>query len=620
MMTSLNVPLHDAMAGRFGAFAKLSHDDGDGRPSDTWSCTRCSRRNSPAVERCEGCGASRNRNESRKANMGFESHVGHGVRDGPANWAGPSTSTPVDPATRKDPYRSGSVRAFDATDEAARRKYTAPRRRVVKSNDSDEDGIFFVGERRASAAAEAWRSRSEEPTHGASSSSSKERGTKKAEVTKKAEATTTSYQSKKEEEEQPVLFETALPDARNANQGVSKTDVAMDEDGDAADDFLFAENDPKEGKKRGCSTNGIHGGEGGGVNDSVDLTAEDETKESDSVAARDTSRRRIWTDADVQDSKCVSCGLRLADQPDVPLPVLTKADHPRPDTEVGRWLGFCERECAVALCGPCVTARVTPVLAAATTRLEKVVSGLGTGYTKLDVLDDPYGERERDPPVKCPCRVGGLGGTTRGKGLTKSSEKTKDEKGVKSVKEKSPRCGARLVDPPFAEAETETHKTWAATATEAFFAGKDSRAFAVTQGDFPCAGGEGGAREPMDVDDEKAPSVKTNDVDPPSAAPTKNSAPCRFAICPNFACATRVFLEPAAALPNHGHGLVAERNPTTGKWLSRESLAHQHTKRFRCSACLADFCGDCLGTLCIPKSQHCSARLRVTVCSYTTKD
>eukprot|EP00230_Micromonas_polaris_P008625 CAMPEP_0117647046 /NCGR_PEP_ID=MMETSP0802-20121206/12408_1 /TAXON_ID=38833 /ORGANISM="Micromonas sp., Strain CCMP2099" /LENGTH=230 /DNA_ID=CAMNT_0005452533 /DNA_START=60 /DNA_END=750 /DNA_ORIENTATION=+ len=230
--------------------------------------------------------------------MGFESHVGRGVRDGPANWAGPSTSAPVDPATRNDPYRSGSVRAFDATDEAARRKYTAPRRHVVKSNDSDEDGIFFVGERRASAAAEAWRSRSEEPTHGASSSSSKERGTKKA------EATTTSNQSKKEEEEQPVLFETALPDARNANQGVSKTDVAMDEDGDAAED-------PKEGKERGCSTNGIHGGEGGGVIDSVDLTAEDETKESDSVAARDTRRRRIWTDADVQDLKCVSCGLRL---------------------------------------------------------------------------------------------------------------------------------------------------------------------------------------------------------------------------------------------------------------------------------------------------------------------
>ena len=43
----------------------------------------------------------------------------------------------------------------------------------------------------------------------------------------------------------------------------------------------------------------------------------------------------------------------------------------------------------MALCGPCATASVTPVLAAATTRLGAVVSGLGTGYTALGETTTP---------------------------------------------------------------------------------------------------------------------------------------------------------------------------------------------------------------------------------------
>ena len=69
------------------------------------------------------------------------------------------------------------------------------------------------------------------------------------------------------------------------------------------------------------------------------------------------------------------------------MPLPPDPDGERPARVVGRWLGRCERGCATALCGPCLTARATTVLQRATRRLEVIVSGLGTGYTMMDEDD-----------------------------------------------------------------------------------------------------------------------------------------------------------------------------------------------------------------------------------------
>ena len=299
------------MAGRFGAFAKLSRDDGGGRPTDTWSCARCSQRNSPALKRCENesCRAVRDERRvdpggvpvRRRADMGFDPNAGTRSRSGAAAWAGPNRAFPRDGGARVDPPRGPSRARVDA-DAEARSKYA-----------------------------------------------------KKA-TTKKKEAP-------QAEEAEPVLVETAAPGFEN--QGVAKTDVVVDEDGDAANDFLLADPDPAE---------------------RVDLAA----------------RKKKNPNPRGGGCFCASCGLDVSGQPDVPLPPLKKEDPPRPETEVGRWLGRCEGGCEVALCGPCATAMTTPALAAATTKLEAVISGLGTGYTELGGDDDPEGADARDPPVRCP--------------------------------------------------------------------------------------------------------------------------------------------------------------------------------------------------------------------------
>jgi len=373
----------------------------------------------------------------------------------------------------------------------------------------------------------------------------------------------------------PVLVETAAPGF--ADQGVAKTDVVVDEDGDAANDFFLADPDPDIEVRSAPTSAPRDEGEdvrGGPSQTSPSLFQKKKTK-THSVRA------------------CASCALDVSAQPDVPLPALAKDDPPRPDTEVGRWLGWCEDGCAVALCGPCATASVTPVLAAATTHLEAVVSGLGTGYTALGEDDDPEGAAARDPPVRCPrVRVGkgkrgGLGGGAE-----------REQKGAR-------RCASRLLAPPFAEAERETHQTWAMAATEALFAARDSRMFASSPGlsDPPggasiaisdSAGGSppGGGiprGDPMDAD---ATDPRQTD----DAAEEETAARERFAICPNFSCAARVLLEPPPPPRNGGADLVAERDPTTSRWLSREALIHRHTKRFRCARCASDFCGDCLAT------------------------
>ena len=174
--------------------------------------------------------------------------------------------------------------------------------------------------------------------------------------------------------------------------------------------------------------------------------------------------------------------------------------------------------------------------AAATTRLEAVVSGLGTGYTALGEDDDPEGAAARDPFVRCPCvrvgkgKRGGLGGGAE-----------REEKGAR-------RCASRLLAPPFAEAERETHQIWAMAATEALFAARDSRMFASSPSlsDPPGGasifrdGGSPSARgsprgDPMDAD--ATDPRRTDD-----AAEEETAARERFAICPNFSCAARVLL------------------------------------------------------------------------------
>ena len=546
------------MAGRFGAFAKLSRENGGGRPTDTWSCSRCSQRNSPAVERCENMACGANRRESqisgrRKANMGLD--TGRVTKGGPANWAGPSRTPPVDPAKRKDPPRS-RPRGRDATDALARQKYTT---RQVPTKGSKENKTS--GNVNGTSTSE-WRSRGSEDPRTKQPPNPMERS--KANGKTKAPSTDI-------ETGDPVLIETN--EEGHANQGVSKTDGTIDEDGDAANDFLFADEAPTVKGTNLTNTNQVdHVGDT--MDTVIDLTDIDLTHgtEQDKVS-------NVWTENLIQSASCATCGLCLSDQPDVPLPILTKEDPPRLETEVGRWLGWCEKGCAVAMCGPCCQNRVTPVLRKATMKLEAVVSGLGTGYTKLYVADDPYGTLGMDPPVKCPClRVKG------GHNNVKSAK----------TKKKGSSCSARLLNPLFAEAEPEVHKTWAMTATEAFFAAKDSRAFQErrTSCDRSDAGedaGEENSTTPMDVDETGTEKAAETEV----LLTNTHSEDSKFAICPNFDCAARVFLEPAK-LPKNG--LVAERDPTSGRWLSRESLIHQHTKRYRCAKCLTDFCGDCLQT------------------------
>ena len=111
------------MAGRFGAFAKLSRDENGGRPTDTWSCARCSQRNSPALKRCENdeCRAVRGETRvdpggvfgRRRADMGFDPNAGTRSRSGAAAWAGPNRAFPRDGGARVDPPRGPSRARVD---------------------------------------------------------------------------------------------------------------------------------------------------------------------------------------------------------------------------------------------------------------------------------------------------------------------------------------------------------------------------------------------------------------------------------------------------------------------------------------------------------------------------
>ena len=128
------------MAGRFGAFAKLSRDDGGGRPTDTWSCARCSRRNSPALKRCENesCRAVRGDGRLDPARVPGRRHVDMGSNparelglSGAAAWP-TARAPPRHPAARVDPR--GPARARADADAEARSKYAKKKTTPILRN------------------------------------------------------------------------------------------------------------------------------------------------------------------------------------------------------------------------------------------------------------------------------------------------------------------------------------------------------------------------------------------------------------------------------------------------------------------------------------------------------
>ena len=538
--------------------------------------------------------------------MGFDPRAGTRSRSGAAAWAGPARAPPRDTAASQRNSR-GVTTGVDADAEALSR---------YKKNHATPSAKDRSGD--------AWRARvsgtSAPPRRGTDGAVRETRETRRRTGGFHHSASRFDVASERgavesAETATSVLVETAAPGF--ADQGVAKTDVFVDEDGDAANDFFLADPVPVPKKARDAKTR----------EEAPEKGAGEEAGDAKPPVTAASSREETKTPSDdplgtkIKEHSvraCASCALDVSGQPDVPLPPLAKGDPPRAEHEVGRWLGWCEDGCAVALCGPCATARVTPALAAATSRLEAVISGLGTGYTKLGEDDDPEGAAARDPPVRCPCWVS-----------ASPFETVSGARGGEEGKRRgrARRCASRLVAPPFAEAEKETHQTWAMAATEALFAARDSRIFARggsardSEGDgedareetgpFPAEAegrertrkdAAGGSAEDMDLDrpaeDMDLDRPAELRVSSPSLAALADSgasgrAP-RFAICPNFACAARVLLEPPPPPRDGGADLVAERDPTTGRWLSREALIHKHTKRFRCARCATDFCGDCL--------------------------
>ena len=511
------------MPDRFRAVSKLARDDPSdrgARASDTWSCARCSRRNSPAMRACETCGLDRvpAPGTRRRANMAWSvpaPATGGGAPRDPAGWTGPS---PRDPSNWRGPPSVSRA----AHDRAAAAKYAA--RATPPRGSSPRAG------RPPEAPSRAARNRASSPT-----ASPNEPAWRVA--------------------NDPVLMETDGGDA-HANQGVPREDAMMDEDGDEADDFLLAEDAPRSASAPEPEIDVV-----------VHLTAPDAETLPPHTDTLDDTPHDIRT--------CVTCGLDLEEQPDVPLP--PDPDGERPARVVGRWLGRCERGCATALCGPCLTARATTVLQRATRRLEVIVSGLGTGYTMMDEDDAPDAPDARTPVVPCP----------RGE---EGGDEGDADRGPPDGARRRRECGAALRGAPFTEAEDETHKLWASAATEALFAAAAARAFAPEDADAPARGpsdasGDSPSRAPASAEADDSHSE-------PATVPIPTDA--RLARCPNRDCGAPVELLPPPAPPPGG--FVAKRDPVTGRWLSREALEHLHTRRYRCGVCAADFCGDCMMT------------------------
>ena len=115
----------------------------------------------------------------------------------------------------------------------------------------------------------------------------------------------------------PVLMETDGGDA-HANQGVPREDAMMDEDGDEADDFLLAEDAPRSASAPEPEIDVV-----------VHLTAPDAETLPPHADTLDDTPHDIRT--------CVTCGLDLEEQPDVPLPPDPDGERPRASSG-GGWV------------------------------------------------------------------------------------------------------------------------------------------------------------------------------------------------------------------------------------------------------------------------------------------
>ena len=199
------------MPDRFRAVSKLARDDPSdrgARASDTWSCARCSRRNSPAMRACETCGLDRvpAPGTRRRANMAWSVPA-------PRPGAGLRRPRGMD---RTFPPRSLELAR---SPERLPRRSRPRRRRQVRRARAPPRGSSPRAGRPPEAPSRAARNRASSPT-----ASPNEPAWRVA--------------------NDPVLMETDGGDA-HANQGVPREDAMMDEDGDEADDFLLAEDAPR---------------------------------------------------------------------------------------------------------------------------------------------------------------------------------------------------------------------------------------------------------------------------------------------------------------------------------------------------------------------------------------
>ena len=324
-------------------------------------------------------------------------------------------------------------------------------------------------------------------------------------------------------------------------QGVPDTDTVVDEDGDEANDFLYADPPPP-------SFAGF-----------VDLTLEDRVA-NDSCGSIDehlanASTAVVPSEMPSADAirasptmRCVGCRADVRGRPDV------AAASWRVEPGVGRWRGRCDkgnlgrsggrRPCAVVLCGACLGERATRALTTATRALRTTAND-GDGVDEGEV-----GVGGGAPAIACPTG-----------------------------------CGGTLVDAPVAEAgDPETYNAWAAAATEALLGvGPEGR------GD---AGGGTKSRHPGTKS--RHPGTKSRHPGTKSGhklAPGDEKS--SFARCPNPACGVAIEKVPPRRNPDGDLELVAERIPGTARWMSKEALEHRAAKLFRCGACRTDFCGDC---------------------------
>ena len=225
--------------------------------------------------------------------------------------------------------------------------------------------------------------------------------------------------------EDPILEECP----RGTVQGVPDTATVVDEDGDEANDFIYADPPPP-------SFAGF-----------VDLTLEDrdgdEYEGDDWDGARPSTSASTAVRADEIPSadvvrasrramRCVGCRADVRGAPDV------AAASWRAHPGVGRWRGRCaaggggerggegRRPCEVVLCGACLGERATRALTAATRALTTANDGDGVDEGEVGVGGGA-------PAIPCPTG-----------------------------------CGGRLVYAPVAEAgDPEVYNAWAAAATEA---------------------------------------------------------------------------------------------------------------------------------------------------------